>query len=158
LTNGEARCWGQNKRGQNGSGTVSLETDTPRVVDGVHTAVAISAAAFHDCVLLAFGAAACWGYNDYGDLGANLVPGTYPTPQPVLFSPPFPTAAEPAAQPPSGSAPAGAEAAPAATPGDPAVQLTDPPPAGAVKPTCGSPRLRECGGGKHPHLPERAGR
>jgi alpha-tubulin suppressor-like RCC1 family protein len=87
LTSGQARCWGANKRGQNGSGNRSIKTDTPRPVIGVHNAVAITAGSFHDCVQLASGGAACWGYNDYGDLGANLKPGTYPTPQTVVFPP-----------------------------------------------------------------------
>ena len=87
LSDGEARCWGYNKRGQNGSGRVGRETERPHVVQGIHDAVSISAAVFHNCVQLAAGGAACWGYNDYGDLGANLPPGVYPTPQDVAFGP-----------------------------------------------------------------------
>jgi alpha-tubulin suppressor-like RCC1 family protein len=85
LTNGEARCWGANMRGQNGTGRVGRETERPRVVRGIHDAISISAAVFHNCVQLASGGADCWGYNDYGDLGANLPPGVYATPQPVVF-------------------------------------------------------------------------
>jgi len=102
LSDGEARCWGDNKRGQNGSGRVGRETERPHVVQGIHDAVSISAAVFHNCVQLAAGGAACWGYNDYGDLGANLPPGVYPTPQDVVFGPLAPVGGEP---PRAGSAP-----------------------------------------------------
>jgi hypothetical protein len=56
-------------------------------VIGVHNAVAISAGAFHDCLALASPSMACWGYNDYGDLGANLKSGSYPSPHTVVSPP-----------------------------------------------------------------------
>jgi hypothetical protein len=96
LTNGEARCWGANRRGQNGTGHISRQTERPHAVQGIHDAISISVAFVHNCVQLASGAADCWGYNDYGDLGANLRPGVYPTPQPVVFAPLVQAGGEPA--------------------------------------------------------------
>jgi alpha-tubulin suppressor-like RCC1 family protein len=119
LINGEARCWGANKRGQNGFGRVGRETERPHVVQGIHDAVSISAAVFHNCVQLASGGADCWGYNDYGDLGANLPPGVYPTPQPVVFPPLSKAGAEPTPQ--ASPTPAGKpdRSGPAATKAEP---------------------------------------
>jgi alpha-tubulin suppressor-like RCC1 family protein len=87
LVSGEARCWGVNSRGQNGTGKLGGETTTPRPVMGIHNAVAISVGFAHRCVQLASGGADCWGYNDYGDLGTGEPHGVYPTPLPVLFPP-----------------------------------------------------------------------
>jgi alpha-tubulin suppressor-like RCC1 family protein len=154
LTNGEARCWGMNKRGQNGSGIVGVESDVPRPVSGVHTAVMITAALFHNCVLFASGEAACWGYNDYGDLGANLEAGTFPTPQKVLFPPPAAPSAAPAAQPPAGGAPTASTdtgTVGGGIPVAPGVQLAEPPPSPIPttpgKPVCASVRRQACPGG-----------
>jgi alpha-tubulin suppressor-like RCC1 family protein len=101
LVSGEARCWGANAVGQNGSGHIGGTSGTPSAVLGLQTVVAISTGAFHDCAELASGQIACWGYNDYGDLGADLKPGKYSTPQRVEFPGELPASAPAAAVEPS---------------------------------------------------------
>jgi alpha-tubulin suppressor-like RCC1 family protein len=71
---GSAYCWGSNYAGGLGNGsTVSYSSapvavDTSGVLAGV-TLTRISANAFHACVLDSAGAAFCWGYNNWGQLG-----------------------------------------------------------------------------------------
>jgi alpha-tubulin suppressor-like RCC1 family protein len=150
LTNGEARCWGANRRGQTGSGRVGGVASSPRTVQGIHTAVAITTSFAHNCVLLVSGGAACWGYNDYGDLGANLPWGVYPTPQPVAFPPITQMAIEPPAEAPptagsppaSGTPPAGGghqpQGPPVLPPAGPGVPPTGGPPASdPIQAVCG---------------------
>ena len=74
LTNGQARCWGQNTYGQLGDGTTTDRSQAVVVVNpegtGPLTDVAeISAGSDHTCVRLTNGQARCWGQNTYGQLG-----------------------------------------------------------------------------------------
>jgi alpha-tubulin suppressor-like RCC1 family protein len=74
LTNGQARCWGQNVEGGLGDGTVT-ERHRPVVVRTVAGAGAlagvrqISAGAYHSCATLTNGQVRCWGYGGDGQLG-----------------------------------------------------------------------------------------
>ncbi|MDP7003393.1 MAG: hypothetical protein QGG21_00005, partial [Candidatus Thalassarchaeaceae archaeon] len=70
LDNGSVSCWGANDEGQLGDGTTT-STTTPvfATLPSGGTAVAISAGTQHTCAVLDDGSVACWGYNNYGQLG-----------------------------------------------------------------------------------------
>ena len=90
LTNGEARCWGANDRGQLGDGTTT-DSVLPVVVSnpagtGPLTDIAtITAGRYHTCVQLTTGEARCWGANNSGKLGNGT---TTDSPRPVVVSNP----------------------------------------------------------------------
>ena len=66
---GAARCWGRNSRGQLGNGSDDYTSNVPVDVTGLDTGVtAIATGADHSCAV-ASGAAWCWGFNGYGQLG-----------------------------------------------------------------------------------------
>jgi alpha-tubulin suppressor-like RCC1 family protein len=70
TSTGDIMCWGFNSDGQLGDGTED-DSSVPVAVDlpnGV-TATAISAFAFHVCVVTSTGGAECWGDNASGQLG-----------------------------------------------------------------------------------------
>jgi len=70
---GAGYCWGHNAYGQVGDGTaVSLypfSRPSPSIVAGEHTFLAITAGGLHSCGITTAGAAYCWGFNGFGQLG-----------------------------------------------------------------------------------------
>jgi alpha-tubulin suppressor-like RCC1 family protein len=69
TTAGAAFCWGNNASGQLGTGASSGPQTVPVAVAGGLVFKAISTRANTTCGLTATGAAYCWGYNGYGQLG-----------------------------------------------------------------------------------------
>ncbi len=66
---GGVKCWGFNSYGQLGDGTITWRL-TPVAVTGLSAgATAVSAGDLHTCAVLAGGAAQCWGWNEYAQLG-----------------------------------------------------------------------------------------
>jgi len=63
LLVGEVYCWGTNRLGQLGDGTVTWST-TPVQVIGISTAIAIAAGQNLSCALLSNGTVSCWGLHD----------------------------------------------------------------------------------------------
>ncbi|MGC3994593.1 MAG: hypothetical protein QM779_10870 [Propionicimonas sp.] len=71
TSKGKAYCWGYNAYGQLGDNTAT-NSPKPVTVYGMTSGVkALSAGIFTTCGVTSKGAAKCWGYNDYGQLGNN---------------------------------------------------------------------------------------
>lgn len=70
LTNtGGMKCWGDNYYGQLGDGTYTQRL-TPNDVSGLNSGVtALATGFYHTCAVITGGAAKCWGWNGYGQLG-----------------------------------------------------------------------------------------
>ena len=70
TTGGTAYCWGYNNNGQLGNGATTNAITPIKVIGGLTLAsVGTAGLQFFSCGLSAAGAAYCWGYNDYGQLG-----------------------------------------------------------------------------------------
>ncbi len=69
TTGGAVKCWGSNNYGQLGDNTV-IERHTPVDVSGLTSGIAsISVGGTNACAVTTGGAAKCWGYNEYGNVG-----------------------------------------------------------------------------------------
>jgi len=84
-SDGSARCWGYNNRGQLGDNT-KIERLTPVPVSGLSNAVAIAAASYFTCAVRSDGSVRCWGDNAYGQLGDGTTTDRL-TPVPVNMNP-----------------------------------------------------------------------
>ncbi len=66
ISGGSIDCWGYNRDGQVGDGTVNhvrpYAAPSPARVSGITDAVSISAGYFHTCALITDGTVTCWGY------------------------------------------------------------------------------------------------
>jgi alpha-tubulin suppressor-like RCC1 family protein len=71
VSGGAAYCWGDNERGQLGSGTADLGSHaTPAKVSGTLSFDRLSTGlGRHTCGITAAGAGYCWGENSFGALG-----------------------------------------------------------------------------------------
>lgn len=83
LTDGTAKCWGSDAKGQLGNTGGNSATPVPVVVDSAGVPVsgimAISAGQEQTCALLTTGGLKCWGWNNYGQLGnTNTTNQSYP--------------------------------------------------------------------------------
>lgn len=76
---GAAYCWGGNKFGQLGNGTLA-NSNLPIAVTGLSNSVKrISADYRHTCIILSTNGVKCWGWNPYGMLGdATVIRRTTP--------------------------------------------------------------------------------
>lgn len=70
LSGNTVRCWGQNGRGQLGTGGTSEKEKLALPVTGLTGVRAVTAGGFHTCVMVTGNSMRCWGYNFYGQLGA----------------------------------------------------------------------------------------
>lgn len=82
---GSIACWGDNARGQLGTGGVDLQPHTtPTVIAGLSGVVQLGAGQSHACALLSNGKIKCWGMATYGQIGdGTRGDGTYNRPDPV---------------------------------------------------------------------------
>jgi alpha-tubulin suppressor-like RCC1 family protein len=70
LSSGKVECWGSNRYGQLGNGSIDeYGISTPVEVKGISTATQVAAGEFHTCALLSGGRVDCWGVNGSGQLG-----------------------------------------------------------------------------------------
>jgi len=70
LAEGAIRCWGAGVSGQLGNGSAGEEgSSVPVSVNGITTAISVSAGSEHTCAQFANGMVSCWGGNGYGQLG-----------------------------------------------------------------------------------------
>jgi len=60
---GAAYCWGSNRSGQGGDGTLTLQLNNPAPVAGGHTFTALSTGSAHTCALTDAAKAYCWGLH-----------------------------------------------------------------------------------------------
>ena len=74
LDDGGVMCWGRDNLGQLGNGATSDTIHTPssnvELPEG-RAATDLSVGDHHSCALLDNGSVACWGQNNYGQLGEN---------------------------------------------------------------------------------------
>jgi len=74
TTDGQMACWGWNEFGQLGDGT-NTDRDTPVSVNTAGTPLAgktirqVMVAGYYTCAVSTDGQAACWGWNQHGQLG-----------------------------------------------------------------------------------------
>jgi hypothetical protein len=73
LSDGTAKCWGQNQRGGLGIGPLGGYQPTPQFVQGLTGAAGVSSGLTNSCAVLTNGGVKCWGTNHGGELGN----GTY---------------------------------------------------------------------------------
>lgn len=82
---GEVFCWGDDTFGELGDGNINSISFKPIPVAGLPAGIiSITAGWYSTCVNTNTGAAACWGYDLYGELGVGPPAVEYTTPQPVL--------------------------------------------------------------------------
>jgi len=92
VSNGEARCWGSNRRGQLGVATTQTCQfatiifsciNVPVTVAGDHRFVSLAPGNEHTCGATKGGEVLCWGANDRGQLGDG---STIDRPEPVVVA------------------------------------------------------------------------
>jgi alpha-tubulin suppressor-like RCC1 family protein len=71
LLGSGAQCWGLNQYGQLGNNSTNQSNVPVNVTGLLSGVVAIAAGDSHTCAVTTGGAAQCWGYNVYGELGNN---------------------------------------------------------------------------------------
>jgi alpha-tubulin suppressor-like RCC1 family protein len=84
ASGGAAYCWGYNTYGQLGTGWYSPSELEPRPVTGGHAFQVVDGGDYHSCGLTTDGAAYCWGYNYYGQLGTGSAYYVEHTPKQVI--------------------------------------------------------------------------
>ncbi|MEV5573152.1 hypothetical protein AB0L06_24175 [Spirillospora sp. NPDC052269] len=66
---GSTWCWGENKYGQLGDGTIKIATKPERVVGLAANPVHLVTGGYHTCATFADGTMWCWGQNNFGQVG-----------------------------------------------------------------------------------------
>lgn len=70
AADGAAYCWGSNVDGQLGTGSVVGSVTPAAVAGGGLSFSSVNPGAFHTCGVTTIGAAYCWGFDNYGQLGS----------------------------------------------------------------------------------------
>jgi alpha-tubulin suppressor-like RCC1 family protein len=69
LSSATVECWGDDRYGQLGGGSIGTGSAIPVVVTNLSGVVAIAGAGEHTCALVSGGTVDCWGHNVHGQLG-----------------------------------------------------------------------------------------
>ena len=81
LSNGTAKCWGNNANGQIGNGSTTNQTRAVSVLNTNLTAMSgvtgLAAGDVHTCARLNTGNVRCWGWNFYGQIGDGSTTDRY---------------------------------------------------------------------------------
>jgi alpha-tubulin suppressor-like RCC1 family protein len=77
MDDGEIKCWGDNRSGQLGDGTMTDRYTPVKVVDSSGKYVAVAAGDRHTCALTVEGGMECWGSNEFGQLGNDKLYGNF---------------------------------------------------------------------------------
>jgi len=72
VSDGTARCWGENDVGQLGTGSTSPMSTLPVSVSGLSNVIAIATGGYHTCAVLGDKTVRCWGQGTDGQLGDGL--------------------------------------------------------------------------------------
>jgi alpha-tubulin suppressor-like RCC1 family protein len=86
LADRTVACWGSNLAGQLGPGETADARATPVAVPGLSGVVALAAGGSHTCALLANQHVACWGDDQWGQLGVAAPSDAVGIPTPTLVS------------------------------------------------------------------------
>lgn len=78
-------CWGNNRKGQLGRGTVSDQETSAAEIVGLADVAGLALGAEFSCARLHTGGVRCWGRNDLGQLGTGMVGGSESSPVPVAW-------------------------------------------------------------------------
>lgn len=68
VDSGDVKCWGLNRVGQLGDGSI-LDRFEPESVYDLKSVSSVSVGLFHSCAVVGGGGVKCWGQNDHGQLG-----------------------------------------------------------------------------------------
>ena len=66
-------CWGSNSNGQLGDGSTDDSDKEVKVLELSKGVIALAAGEKHTCVILSDETVACWGNNEFGQLGNNSI-------------------------------------------------------------------------------------
>ena len=75
-SDGSLWCWGHNPSGQLGDGSTTDKSSPIEVIALGNAVVAFAAGAQHTCARSVDGSLACWGANEFGELGDGTTTGT----------------------------------------------------------------------------------
>lgn len=87
LSAGSVQCWGNDRSGQLGRGSMSPggKSGNPADVVMLTSAKKIAAGGEVSCAIVESGAVWCWGRNDRGQLGSGMISAAEPSPVAVVW-------------------------------------------------------------------------
>lgn len=77
LSSGNAKCWGNNDKGQLGNGNITQQLTPVTIPALAGSAKALALGDTHTCAVSTSGSIKCWGDNGLGELGNGYAPSQY---------------------------------------------------------------------------------